>query len=122
MSDNTRPSQDQEGASPADCKESFKLVQTVELVDAPKSGGSYGTSSSSSRLDLGASPSGVEIPSDETCQLKDAFKMMDSMDPNPADIVSTGDAPPIIEREVLPVRPPPIYSNPEFLVPRWTYL
>lgn len=114
---NTRPSQDQEETSSADCEESFKLVPTTELVAAPKSGGSDDTSSfRSSRLDMDASLLGIEIPSDGPCKLEDAFKMMEPMDlnsessasPNPANNVSTEDAPRVIEKELLPVRAPPI--------------
>lgn len=116
VSDNTRPSQDQEETSSADCEESSNLVATTEVVAAPKSGGSDDTTFRSLRLDLEASPFGIEIPSGGPCQLEDAFKMMEPMDPkpessaslNPADIVSTEDAPPMIERGPLPVRPPPI--------------
>lgn len=113
---NTRPSQDQEETSSADCEESFKLVPTTELVAAPKSGGSDDTSSFRfSRLDMDASPLGIEIPSDGPCKL-DAFKMMEPMNlnsessasPNPANNDSTEDAPRVIETELLPVRPPPI--------------
>ncbi len=86
VSDNTRPFQDQEETSSADCEESSNLVPSAaELVAAPKSGGSDDTSFRSSRLDLEASPFGIEIPSDGPCQLEDAFKIM----------------------EPLPVRPPP---------------
>lgn len=126
VSDNTRPSQDQEQNSSAGCEESSNLVATAEVVAAPKSGGSDGTTFRFSRLDLEASPFSIEIPSDGPCQLEDDFEMMEPMDPipessaslNPADIVSTEDAPRMIEREPLPVRPPPISSTCESLVLR----
>lgn len=51
--------------------------------------------------------------------------MIEPMDPNPelspslnpVDIVLTEDAPPVIERGGLPVRPPPISSTSEFMYP-----
>lgn len=129
VSDHTRPSQDQEEASSAGCEERFKFVSTAALVAAPKSGGNDGTSRSP-RLDLEASPLGIEITSDGPSQLEGDFNKTEPMDPypepstslKPAEIVPTEDASPVVEREVLPVRPPPIFSTSDSLVPRWTYL
>lgn len=129
VSDNTRPSsQDQEEASSAEFEERFKLVPTTELVAAPKSG-RYDGISRSPRLDLEALPLGVEIPSDAPCQLEDAFNMTEPTDLwpvsstslNPAEIVPTEDASRVVDKG-LPVRPPPISSTSDSLVPIWTYL
>lgn len=128
VSDNTRPSQDQEEASSAEFEERFKLVPTAELVDAPKSG-RYDGISRSPRLDLEASPLGVEIPSDGPCPLGDTFNMTESTDLwpvsstslNPAEIVPTEDASRVVEKG-LPVRPPPVSSTSDSLAPIWTYL
>ena len=120
--DKTRPSQDQEEASSADCKERSKIIPTLELVAAPKSGrGSDGTSSRSSRLDLEASPLGLEAPDDGGCQSSDASNMIEPMDPNPksptslnpADIASKEDASPAVERVESPVK-----TTSQFLAPR----
>lgn len=114
--DKARPSQDQGEAISADCKERSKIIPTLELVAAFKSGrGSDGTSSRSSRLDLEASPLGLEAPGDGGCQSEDASNMIEPMDPNPesptslnpADIASKENASPAVEREESPVRPTP---------------
>lgn len=118
----TRPSQDQEESSSADFKERSKIIPTLELVPAPKSGrGSDGTSSRSSRLDLEASSLGLEAPGDGGCQPQDASNMIELKGSipksltslNPADIASREDASPAVEKEESPVK-----TISQFLAPR----